>query len=82
MTTDGGGPVPGRAGELAGGWIILLAGVLTTRLRWHITCGSWFHNMLAELEFSGRRARIRWDRTVSDQGGVPHLQTVCEADLS
>jgi hypothetical protein len=35
MTTDGGGPVPGRAGELAGGWIILLAGVLTTRLRWH-----------------------------------------------
>ena len=26
--------------------------------------------------------RIRWDRTVSDQGGVPHLQAVCEADLS
>jgi hypothetical protein len=71
-----------RAGELAGGWIARLAGVLTTRLRWHITCGSWFHNMLAELEFSGRRARIRWDRTVSDQGGVPHLQAVCEADLS
>ena len=71
-----------RAGELAGGWIVRLAGVLTTRLRWHITYGSWFHNMLAELEFSGRRARIRWDRTVSDQGGVPHLQAVCEADLS
>ena len=72
MTTDGGGPVPGRAGELAGGWIILLAGVLTTRLRWHITCRSWFRNKLAELESSGRRARIRWVRTVSDQGGVPY----------
>jgi len=71
-----------RAGALAGGWIARLAGVRRPRLRWRIVRGSWFCNMLAELEFSGRRARIRWDRTVSDHDGVPHLQEVCEAELT
>ncbi len=71
-----------RASELAGGWIARLAGVRKPRLRWRIVRGSWFHNMLAELEFSGRRARIRWDRAVSDHDGVPHLQEVCEAELT
>ena len=60
----------------------LLAGVPKTRLRWRITRGAWFHNMLTALEFDGRRARIRFDRTVADQDGVPHLQPVCEAELS
>jgi hypothetical protein len=53
-----------------------------TRLRWRITRGSWFHNMLSALEFDGRRARIRFDRTVADASGVPHLQSVCETELS
>jgi len=38
--------------------------------------------MLSALEFEGRRARIRFDRTVSDESGIPHLQPVCEAELS
>jgi hypothetical protein len=38
--------------------------------------------MISALEFEGRRARIRFDRTVSDPSGVPHLQSVCETELS
>jgi hypothetical protein len=60
----------------------LLAGVRKPRIRWRITRGPWFHNMLSALEFDGRRALIRFDRTVSDPTGAPHLQSVAEADLS
>jgi hypothetical protein len=38
--------------------------------------------MLSALEFDGRRARIRFDRTVEDASGVPRLQSVCETELS
>jgi len=71
-----------RAGELAGGGLARLAGVRRPRIRWRITRGPWFQNMLSALEFTGRRARIRFDRTVSDPDGTPHLQPVCEAELS
>ena len=71
-----------RPGGAAGTGMARLAGVPKTRLRWRITRGSWFHNMLSALEFDGRRARIRFDRTVADASGVPHLQSVCETELS
>ena len=71
-----------RAGALAGGGLARLAGVRGPRIRWRITRGPWFNNMLSALEFEGRRARIRFDRTVSDPAGTPHLQPVCEAELS
>ena len=71
-----------RPGGMAGTGIARLAGVRKPRIRWRITRGSWFHNMLSALEFDGRRARIRFDRTVCDQSGIPHLQPVCEAELS
>jgi hypothetical protein len=71
-----------RPGGAAGTGIARLAGVRKPRIRWRITRGSWFHNMLSALEFDGRRARIRFDRTVSDQSGVPHLEPVCETELS
>ena len=71
-----------RAGELGGGTLARLAGVRRPRIRWRITRGPWFLNMLSALEFEGRKARIRFDRTVSDPAGAPHLQSVCEADLS
>ena len=71
-----------RAGELGGGTLARLAGVRRPRIRWRITRGPWFLNMLSSLEFEGRRARIRFARTVSDEAGAPHLQSVCEADLS
>jgi hypothetical protein len=71
-----------RPGGVAGTGIARLAGVRKPRIQWRITRGSWFHNMLSTLEFDGRRARIRFDRTVSDPSGVPHLHPVCEAELS
>ena len=71
-----------RPGGVVGLGMARLAGVPKTRLRWRITRGSWFHNMLSALEFDGRRARIRFDRTVSDASGIPHLQSVCETELS
>jgi hypothetical protein len=71
-----------RAGELAGRTLARLAGVRKPRIRWRITRGPWFHNMLSALEFDGRKARIRLDRAVSDAAGAPHLQPVCEAELS
>jgi hypothetical protein len=75
LTTSG-------AGERGGGALARMAGVRKPRIRWRITYGPWFYNMVSMLEFEGRRGRVRWDRTVCDDDGVPHLQTVCEADLS
>jgi len=71
-----------RAGELAGAALAALAGVRRPRLRWRITRGPWFHNMLAALEFDGRRSRLRLDRAVRDGEAPPRLQPVAEADLS
>ena len=69
-------------GELAGRGLARLAGVRRPRIRWRISRGPWFLNMLSTLEFDGRRARISFDRTVADPAGTPHLESVCEADLS
>jgi PhoD-like phosphatase len=74
--------VTSRAGELAGAALAALAGVRRPGLRWRITRGPWFHNMLAALEFDGRRSRLRLDRAVRDGEGPPRLQPVTEADLS
>ena len=71
-----------RAGELAGHSLARLAGVRRPRIRWRITRGPWFLNMLSTLEFDGRQAHIRFDRTVCDPDGTPRLQSVCEARLS
>jgi hypothetical protein len=71
-----------RAGELAGRALARLAGVRKPRIRWRITHGPWFQNMLCALEFDGRRARIRFARSAPDAAGTPHLQPVCEAELS
>ena len=71
-----------RPGGVAGTGIARLAGVRKPRIQWRITRGPWFCNMLSALEFNGRRARIRFDRTVADEDGVPHLHPVCETELS
>jgi hypothetical protein len=67
------------AGELAGRALAQLAGVARPQLRWRITRGPWFHNMLGVLEFEGRGARIRFERTGAGGGrGVGRLQSVGE----
>jgi hypothetical protein len=69
-----------RAGELAGVALARLAGVGKPGIRWRITHGPWFDNMLSALEFGGREARIRFDRA-ADESGNPRLQPVCETPL-
>ena len=74
--------VTSRAGELIGTALARLAGVPKPEIRWRITHGPWFNNMLSMLEFDGRRARIRFERTTPDAGGPAHLLPVCETELS
>jgi hypothetical protein len=38
--------------------------------------------MLSALEYDGRRARIRFARAVCDDDSVPHLQSLCDTDLT
>jgi hypothetical protein len=38
--------------------------------------------MLSALEYDGRRARIRFARAVCDDASVPHLQSLCDTDLT
>ena len=74
--------VTSRAGELIGTALARLAGVPKPEIRWRITHGPWFYNMLSMLEFDGRRARIRFERTTPHAGGPAHLLPVCETELS
>ena len=71
-----------RAGELIGATLARLAGVSKPEIRWRITHGPWFYNMLSTLEFDDRSARIRLERTAPDAAGTPRLQPVCETELS
>jgi PhoD-like phosphatase len=71
-----------RPGGVLGATLAKLAGARKPRLRWQITQGSWFHNILSSLEYDGRRARIRFARAVCDDADVPRLQSVCETDLT
>jgi phosphodiesterase/alkaline phosphatase D-like protein len=70
------------AGGLAGSVLARLAGVRKPGMRWRVTQGPWFDNMLAALEFDGRGARIRFDRAVGDGQGAARLEPVYETELS
>jgi hypothetical protein len=71
-----------RAGELIGTTLARLARVSMPGIRWRITRGPWFDNMLCALEFDGRKARLRLERTAPDVAETPRLQPVCETELS
>jgi hypothetical protein len=80
--------VTSRFGDLITTAAARLAGVPPPRVRWRVTDGPWFSNMVAELRYDGRRARIRFDRTVpggpgtADAPGLPGLELACEAELT
>jgi hypothetical protein len=59
-----------------------LAGARVPRLRWRITEGPWFDNMLATLTYDGPKAIVRFDQALTDATGAPHLAPVLEADLT
>lgn len=71
-----------RAGERAAWAVARLAGVGEPRLRWRITRGPWFLNMLASMEFEGRAGHISFLGAASGPDGAPRLQSVCDAALS
>jgi PhoD-like phosphatase len=71
-----------RAGDLVGTTLARLAGAGMPEIRWRITRGPWFDNMLSTLEFDGRTAHVRLARTTADRDVSPHLQPVCDAELS
>ena len=70
--------VTSRAGSVAGAALARLAGVGRPGIGWRITRGPWFGNMLATLEFGGRRARISFARPA----GPASLQPVSETELA
>jgi hypothetical protein len=80
--------VTSRFGDLITTAAARLAGVPAPRVRWRVTDGPWFSNMVAELRYDGRRARIRFDRTVpggpgtADAPGLPGLELACEVELT
>ena len=59
-----------------------LAGVRRPGIRWRITDGPWFTNMITELCYDGRRARIRFDRAIPGTSGTAELEPACEAELT
>jgi len=71
-----------RAGELVATTFARLAGVRKPQIRWRITRGPWFHNMLSALEFDGPRARIRLARSALGADGTPRLEPVCETEFT
>jgi PhoD-like phosphatase len=70
------------AGGLVGATLARLAGVRKPGIRWRVSDGPWFDNMLATLEFDGRRARIRFDRAAGEEQGSARLEPVCETYLA
>jgi hypothetical protein len=73
----------GRVGTIAA----TLAGASVPGMRWRVTAGPWFQNMIALLEFDGPEsggtgAGVRFDRATADESGAPRLSTVAEARLS
>jgi len=67
---------------LAGTAVATLTGAHAPRIRWRVTAGPWFVNMIAQLEFDGRAARVRFDRAETTAAGGPRLETAAEARLS
>ena len=71
-----------RAGQVITRAAARHAGVPAPRLGWRVTEGPWFTNMLAELSYHGRQARIRFDRTAPGASGTPDLEPACQAELT
>ena len=63
-----------RLGGLVGTAISALAGAHIPKIRWRVTEGPWFDNMIAVLEYNGNVARVRFDRALSDDAGEPRLE--------
>ncbi len=72
-----------RPGERLFRALARAAGVKPAEIDWSLTHPApWFNNQIAALEITGRRARMRLDKTVSGGGSTPRLETVFERELA
>jgi hypothetical protein len=71
-----------RFSGAAGAAVAALAGARGPGLSWRVTAGPWFVNMIAQLEYDGAAARVRFDRAVADAAGTPTLERAAEVRLS
>jgi hypothetical protein len=71
-----------RMSGLIGSAVAAVAGASVPGIKWRLTEGPWFTNMIATLEYDGRAARIRFDRSLTGDSGQPLLATAAEARLS
>jgi hypothetical protein len=71
-----------RPGGVLGTTLARLARARLPRIKWRITQGSWFHNTLSSLEYEDRHASIRFTQAICDDDDIPHLQSLCQTDLT
>ncbi|HWG15480.1 MAG TPA: alkaline phosphatase D family protein, partial [Streptosporangiaceae bacterium] len=57
--------ITSRAGAVIGGTVARLARVPAPQIGWRLSKGPWFSNMIAALDFDGRHARVRFDRSAA-----------------
>ena len=71
-----------RVSGLIGTAAATLAGARVPKLKWRITEGPWFENMIATLTYDGPKATVRFDQAATDETGTPRLVPVLETDLA
>jgi len=71
-----------RVSGLIGTAVATLARAHVPLLKWRITEGPWFDNMIATLRYDGPKAAVRFDRAVTDKTGAPRLTPLLETDLT
>ena len=75
-----------KASGLIGAAAAALAGARVPKIKWRITKGPWFDNMIATLTYAGPKAVVRFDQAVTDQAvtdqAAPRLTPVMETDLT
>jgi hypothetical protein len=71
-----------RFSGLLGTLAATAAGARVPRIKWRVTAGPWFANMIAVLDYDGRGARVRFDRAAADSAGRPLLITEADTRLN
>ena len=71
-----------RVSGLLGTLAATAAGARVPRIKWRVTAGPWFANMIAVLDYDGRGARVRFERAEAGPGGQPSLSTAADTRLS
>jgi hypothetical protein len=72
-----------KLGELVGKALTRLAGVAEPDVRWRLMHEEpWFDNHVSTLEFRGREATLRVEKTTPEDAGEPRLYTILEHRLA